>query len=100
MYALIDKCRKLDIPIDLQLELFHRMIVSFMLYGCEVWGPKKYIETEKLHLKFLKHILGVHGRTTNTMVYEILCRYFWKFKLKKDDWLLGEINYRKGIYTM
>ncbi len=37
MYALIGKCRKLSLPIDLQHELFDRMIVPIMLYGCEVW---------------------------------------------------------------
>ncbi len=98
MYALIGKCRKLGLPIDLQLELFDRNIVPIMLYDCEVWGPENYIETEKLHLNFFKHILGVHGRTTNNMVYGELGRF--SFKLKKDDWLLGEINYRKGIKTM
>ncbi len=68
MYALIGKCRTLGLPIDLQLELFDNIIVPIILYGCEVWGPQNYIETEKLHLKYLKHILGVHGRTTNNMV--------------------------------
>ncbi len=53
MYGLIGKCRKQSLPIDLQLELFDRMIVPIMLYGCEVWGPENYIETEKLHLKCL-----------------------------------------------
>ncbi len=47
MYALIGKCRKLGLPIDLQLELFDRMIVPIMLYGWEVWGPENYTETEK-----------------------------------------------------
>ncbi len=69
MYALIGICRKLGRPIDVQLELFDRMIVPIMLYGCEVWGEENYIETDKLHLKCLKHILGVHGRTTNNIVY-------------------------------
>ncbi len=100
MYALIGKCRNLGLPIDLQFELFDRMIVPIILYGCEVWGPEHYIETEKLHLKSFKHILGVHGRTTNNIVYGEWGRLFWKFKLKKDDWSLGEINYRKGIKTM
>ncbi len=26
--------------------------------------------------------------------------FLWKSKLKKDDWLLGDINYRKVIKTM
>ncbi len=51
------------------------MVVSFVLYGCEVWGPEHHTETEKLHLKFFKHILGVHGRTTNNMAYLQLGRF-------------------------
>ncbi len=96
MYALIVKCRKLGLPIDLQLALFDRMIVPIMLYGSEVWGPENYIETEKLHLKFVKHILGVHGWYMENWV-----DFLWKFKLKKG-WLViwKEINYRKGIETM
>ncbi len=58
-----------------QIELFDRMIAPIMLYGCEVWGPKKHTETEKLHLKFFKHILGVHGRSTNNMSYGELGRF-------------------------
>ncbi len=54
MYALIGKCRKLGFPIDLQLELFDRMIVPIMVYGCEVWGPENYIETENYILNVCK----------------------------------------------
>ncbi len=42
----------------------------------------------------------VHGRTTNNMVYGVLGRFSLEIQIKKDDWLLGEINYRKGIETM
>ncbi len=70
MYARIGKCRKLGLPIDLQLELFDRMIVPIMLYGCDVWGAENYIESEKLYLKYLKHILEVYGRTTNKWYME------------------------------
>ncbi len=65
--------------IDLQIELFDRMIVAIMLHGSKVWGPEKYTEIEKLNLKFLKHILGVHERTTNNMGNCV--DFLWKFKL-------------------
>ncbi len=42
-----------------------------------------YIETEKLHFKFFKHILGVHGTTTNNMVYGELVRFSVKIQNKK-----------------
>ncbi len=48
MHSLVNE----GLAIGLQLELFDRIIVPIMLYGCEVLGPENYIETEKLHLKF------------------------------------------------
>ncbi len=74
MYVLIGKCRKLGLSIDLQLELFDRMIVQFMLYG---------YRNEKLHLKFLKHILGVCGRITNNMIYGEMVRFSFEIKIIK-----------------
>ncbi len=48
-----------------------------------VWGPENYTETEKLHLYFFKHILGVHGRITNNMAYVELCRFSLEIHIKK-----------------
>ncbi len=48
-----------------------------------MWGPENYTETEKLYFKFLKHILGVHRRTTNNMVYGELGRYSLEIQIKK-----------------
>ncbi len=93
MYELIGKSRKLILQIDLQNELFDTMIVPIMLYGCKVWGPENYTETQTLHLTFLKHILRVHGRTTNNMVYGEFGRFSLEIQIKKDDWLLGKIHF-------
>ncbi|MEW8544141.1 MAG: reverse transcriptase family protein, partial [Candidatus Thiodiazotropha sp.] len=38
MYVLIRKIRSLNLSIDLQLDLFDKMIKPILLYGCEVWG--------------------------------------------------------------
>lgn len=38
MYSLIAKCRKFDLPIDLQLESFDAMVLPIITYGCEIWG--------------------------------------------------------------
>ncbi len=70
---------------DLQLDLFDRMIVPIMLYGCEVWGPENYTETEKFDLKFLKHILGYMEELLIIWHMENWVDFLWKFKLKRDD---------------
>ena len=53
MYSLVGKCRKFDLPVDMQIELFNTMVLT---YGSEVWGHYIIREIELLHLKFLKHM--------------------------------------------
>jgi hypothetical protein len=36
----LKKSRKLNLPIDLQIELFDTMVAPVLLYGCEVWGSE------------------------------------------------------------
>ena len=55
MYSVISKCRKYNLPVDIQLQLFYSMVAPILLYGTEVWGEREYKEIEKLHMKFLKH---------------------------------------------
>ena len=38
MYSLIKKSRSLLLPIDLQIELFDKLVKPILLYGSEVWG--------------------------------------------------------------
>ncbi|XP_071123898.1 uncharacterized protein [Mytilus edulis] len=38
MFIVLRKARKLNLPIDMQLELFDTMVVPILLYGAEVWG--------------------------------------------------------------
>ncbi len=38
MYSLIAKCRKFDLPIDIQLEMFDAMVLPIIMLGCELWG--------------------------------------------------------------
>ena len=84
MYALLAKCRKLDLPVDLQLELFDALVVPILLYNCEVWGFK-YVElAEKLHLKFMKYVLNVKTSTCNSMVYGELGRYPLHIRAKRQ----------------
>ena len=36
MFSLIGKCRKLDLPIDIQIMLFNSLVKPIVLYGAEV----------------------------------------------------------------
>ena len=84
MFALISKCRKFDLPVDLQLELFDSLVVPILTYNCEVWGHTNIDPIEKLHLKFLKYVLRVKTSTCNSMVYGELGRYPLSVRVKKQ----------------
>jgi hypothetical protein len=36
MYSILKKCRNLNLPVDIQLELFDTMVLPVAMYGCEV----------------------------------------------------------------
>ena len=38
MFSLLCKARSVQLPIDLQLHLFDKVVTPIILYGCEVWG--------------------------------------------------------------
>ena len=58
-----------ELPPALQLKLFNRLIEPILSYGGVVWGLSKADPIEKLHLSFLKNILGVKSSTPNCFVY-------------------------------
>ena len=82
MYKLLSHTNKfLSGNIRILLGLYDKMILPICTYNCEVWGTslftKKFTPSEfpsdkqcknpidLLHLKFLKHILGVNQKATN-----------------------------------
>ncbi len=69
MYSLISKCRKFDLPVDIQLELYTATVLPTLTYGCEIWGYHVARELEFMYMKFLKQVLGVHKHMCNAMVY-------------------------------
>ncbi len=82
MCSLIAKCRKFNLPVDLQLELFDTMLLPVLMYGCKIWGYKIHKAIEVVHLTFLKHILGVKKTTCNHMVYGKLDKYSFNIHSK------------------
>ena len=71
MFALLKKSKELDLPIDLQLELFDSLILPILLYGCEVWGYENVLILDRLYLKYLNYVglLGLKQSTPSCMVY-------------------------------
>ena len=54
MYAVLNRCRNLMLPVDLQLQLFDTLVLPILLYGSEVWGPYQNAIINRLQLKFYK----------------------------------------------
>ena len=89
MYSLIRKSRSLILPLDLQTELYEKMVKPILLYGSVVWDFGNLDVLERSVLKFLKLILHMESSTPHFMVYgetgvyaiyiDIYCRMvsFW-----------------------
>ena len=69
LFAIKTKKEKFNLPIDIVLDLFDKMILPILLYGCEIWGFEHLDPIEVFYRKFLKYILKVNRQTTNCMVY-------------------------------
>jgi len=60
-----------ETPLDFKtkLSLFDSMVVPNLLYGSEVLGLYNFKDVDKLHIRFLKSLLGVNKQTPNIVVY-------------------------------
>ncbi|MEW8547414.1 MAG: reverse transcriptase family protein, partial [Candidatus Thiodiazotropha sp.] len=75
LFSLQRKIRFLNLPIDMQFDLFNKMIKPILLYGCELWGFGNIDSIERVQLKFLKQILNLKKSTPSFMVYGELGAY-------------------------
>lgn len=53
MFSLLRKIRILNLPLEIQIQLFDKMIKPILLYGCEIWGFGNLELLESVQLKFL-----------------------------------------------
>ena len=70
MYSLLSKARNLQLPVDIQIELFGKRVKPILLYGCEVWGFRNLDTVGHVQLKFLKYILNVKTVHLSTLFME------------------------------
>ena len=69
MFALLKKCRHLELPISVQFELFNSLVRPILTYGSEIWGYNCVNIIESLHLEFCKYVLHMKKSTPNCFVY-------------------------------
>ena len=82
LFSLLRKIRHFSLPIDMQIDLFNKMIKPILLYGCELWGFGNIEIIERVQLKFLKHILHLKKSTPSFMIYGELGVYPLKLDIQ------------------
>ena len=65
LYSLLSKARNLQSPVDIQIELFQKLVKPILLYGCEVWGFRNvdFIERVQVNVKNSTPNYIVYGET-------------------------------------
>ena len=69
MFALLTKSRRLCLPIDVILDLFDKIVLPILLYGCEIWGHTDINGIEVFYRNFIRRILKLGNSTSNGMLY-------------------------------
>ena len=69
LHALMTKVSCLELPLDIQFDLFEHTIIPILLYGSEVWGFENAKMTEVFQRKFLKRRMHLRKSTPNAIVY-------------------------------
>ena len=83
MFSVMRTIRRHNLPIDMQLDLFDKMVMPVMLYGCETWGFSNLKLLERLHLRFCKIVLKLRSTTPDLMVYGETGRFKIEYYVKK-----------------
>ena len=66
---MLKRIKDLDLPYDLQIDIFNKTIKPILLYGSEIWGYGNCDTIERVHLKFLKYIFKLKKSTPSHMIY-------------------------------
>ena len=68
IFSTLSMCRASDLPIDLTLEMFHKIIAPCTLYGAELYGFLNCSILETLQLKYLKYSLKLKKSTSTLLL--------------------------------
>lgn len=69
LFALLKKSKTLDLPFDIQIDLFDKTVKPILLYGAELWGYGNCDILERIHIKFLKYLFNLKKSTPSYMIY-------------------------------
>ena len=69
LFALNSKIMEHNLPIDIQLNLFDKLIVPILTYGCEIWGFTDFNSIEIFQRRFIRNCLNINKFTAKSIVY-------------------------------
>ncbi len=82
MFAVLQKGKALNLPLDLQLKLFDETVEPILLYGSEVWGFEDPTLIDSLQLKYIKYIFKLRKTTPTCMILGETERYPLNVEIK------------------
>ena len=97
MYEVLKMGRLHNLSVKSQYDLFDKIVIPILLYGCEIWGFSNTDIIEKVHIKLCKLLLNLKKSTPNLMIYGELGIYpmflykqlrmvnFWSKIVNGDD---------------
>ena len=68
-FSLLVKTNKLELPLDIQCNLFEKLVFPIMIYGCEIWGTQPQDILEIFYRKFIKK--NIIFQTIHTQLHGI-----------------------------
>ena len=68
IFSTLSMCRANELPIDLTLDLFHKIVAPCTLYGAEIYGFKNCNKLEVLQNKYLRYALKLKNSTPRLML--------------------------------
>lgn len=59
----------------MQIELYNTMVLPVIMHALEIWGFDIIRDMEMLQVKYLKHLLYAHKKTSTYVIYDELFIY-------------------------
>lgn len=69
MFAVLKQSRSIGLTMDIQKDIFNKIVAPVLLYGCEIWGSCNYENLEKLKRKYYKVCLNLRDNASTDMLF-------------------------------
>ena len=69
MFSLLRKVKTLQLPFDIQIDLFNKIVKPILGYGCEIWSFGNFDSIEHVQLTYFKYVFNLKKSTPSAMIY-------------------------------